>query len=609
VAASKPERSIQWNRLARTVGWGRDSAWLLYGLVVLVLAIGILSPPFRRVDNLMLILLDAAAIGIVAAGQTLVILTGGIDLSVGSVIGLSGIVAALLMKQGLGPIPPVHPYLAISLALACGTLIGLGQGLLIARRNMPPFIVTLGSLSVLKGAALVITNAATIHSLPGGFKWISDAYLGIVPMPAVLMFATFLAVGYALRNTKLGRYTYAIGGNEPSARLSGVPVDRYKIYIYMLSGFLAAMAGILLIARIDAGVYTNGEGYELQSVAAVIIGGTSLRGGVGGVWGTLGGVLVMAVVRNGLVMLDISPLWRSIVIGSVILLAVFFDVESRRARQLAPRIQLNPMSADRSYLEEVVARITQLITRHFGSPYARIYLVEPSTDALLECRGDSPAAGLQGRLASQVKASGRPAILDLSNSAGNGEIVPLDRRIQSAAAIPLTAGGQIVGVLEVQSAVPHGFSAQAVEQLIELTGEITPALRNAWLLECGWLARQTRDALRHLWDDVYLGRCPLAEWAFPELDLTTDASPIARGVRLRGVLLEAIQDLRNEKHGAGAHAAPRRHQVLHLTFVENQTADEVIKRLAVSRRQYFYDLKDAVDALAHRLVCSQPIDA
>jgi ribose transport system permease protein len=601
-------RQTQWNLLTRWIARSRDQMGVFLGLVLLLALLSLLSPPFRRIDNFMLILLDAAAIGIVAVGQTMVVLTGGIDLSVGSIIALTGVVAALLMKQGLGPIYPLPPYLAIGFALALGILIGLGHGLLIAKRNMPPFIVTLGSLSVLKGAALVATNASTIHSLPGEFKWISDASLGVFPMPSVIMFVTFLIVGYALRNTKLGRYTYAIGGNETSARLSGVPVDRYKIYVYMLSGFLGAVAGIILIARIDAGVYTNGEGYELQSVAAVIIGGTSLRGGAGGMWGTLVGVLIMAVVRNGLVMLDISPLWRSIAIGSIILLAVFFDVESRRAKQSAPKIQISQTAADRPYLKEMATEISQLIKRHFGSPYARVYLTEPETDELVECQADGPAAAPGESIANQVKVTGHPVILDDLAHGQSDEIVPLDPHIQSAMAIPLTLNSQMIGVIEVQSLASHGFGPEAVKQLTELTQEVIVPLRNAWLLECGWLAGQTRNALRHLWDDVYLGQCPLAEWAFPGLDFSSEGGPVARGPRLRRLLLETIDNLKPEKNLGGPRIAGRRYDVLHSTYVEDHTVDEVIKKLAVSRRQYFYDLKDAIGDLAHLLVCTRQIE-
>jgi hypothetical protein len=175
-------------------------------------------------------------------------------------------------------------------------------------------------------------------------------------------------------------------------------------------------------------------------------------------------------------------------------------------------------------------------------------------------------------------------------------------------AIPLTLNGQMVGVLEVQSLAPHGCGPEAVKRLTELIQEVIDPLRNAWLLECGWLAGQTRNALRHLWDDVYLGQCALAEWAFSGLDFSSEGSPAARGARLRRLLLDAMDNLKPEKILGGPRTADRRYNILRLTYVEDHTVDEVIKELTVSRRQYFYDLKDAIGALAHLLVRAHQIE-
>ncbi|MFL7790572.1 MAG: GAF domain-containing protein [Anaerolineae bacterium] len=594
----------RWGWLGRWLAWGRSQTSVLLGLVLVLVVFSVLSPPFRQLDNLMLILLQASFIGIVAAGQTLVVLTGGIDLSVGSLIGLTGVVAALLMKQGLGSVGPLPSYAAIAIALALGTAIGWLHGLVIAKRNMPPFIVTLGSLSVLRGIALVITNASSINALPDNFKWISDADLGILPMPSLIMLGTFAVLAYVLRNTKFGRYTYAIGGNEASARLSGVPVDPYKIYVYMLSGFLAAVAGIVLIARLDSGAYTYGEGYELSSVAAVIIGGTSLRGGIGGVWGSLVGVLIMATVSNGMVMLDISPLWYDIISGSIILLAVLIDVERRRAHKAAPRVQIQPLS-ERFYLSEITAKVAQLIKGRFGSPYCRIYMIDPTSDDLVECRVGAHMTAKVGSIASQVRVSGSSAILDNLTSRSDSGLSLLDPGVQSAAVIPLALNRQAIGVIEVQSLSPHSFTPETVKQMMQLSEEIAPPLRDAWLLECGWLARQTRIALHNLWDDVQLGRCSLAEWAFPaSLDRSAESSPATRGTQLRELLLKTIESLKSD-HSQEDSRTARRHEILRLTYVESHTVNEVIKELNVSRRQYFYDQKVALDALAHLLIARQ----
>ncbi|MBN1220890.1 MAG: GAF domain-containing protein [Anaerolineae bacterium] len=601
-------RQTQWTSVAEKITWGHDQMGLLAGLILLLAMIALLSPHFRQLNNFKLILQEASFIGIVAAGQTLVVLTGGIDLSVGSIAALTGIVAALLMQQGIGPLPPLNPYLAIGVALGVGALIGLGHGLLIAKRNMPPFIVTLVSLGVLRGIALVLTEGRTVHSLPDEFKWMSDAYVGGIPMPGVIMLVTFLILGFVLRNTKMGRYTYAIGGNETSARLSGVPVDRYKIYTYMLSGFVSALVGIILIARLDGAVYTHGEDYGLNSVAAVIIGGTSLQGGTGGVWGTLLGVLIMTVVKNGLVMLDIPYQWHGIIIGSIILLAIFFDMERRRVWQSVPKVRTSPPITDSTYLEGIVTQITQLIHRRFGSPYLRIYMVDPKMDDLIECRADGQVSAKPKSIVNQVKTTGRSVILDDLAAGYKESINPLDAHIQSAVAIPLTLYEQMIGVLEVQSPVAHAFVPETATRLTELTQEVIAPLQNAWLLECGWLASQTRDALRHLWDDVYLGHCALAEWAFPGLDFDPEGGPAARGGRLRRLLLDAIENLKPETNSGGARTTDRRYDILRLTYLEDLTVDEAIKELTVSRRQYFYDLKDAIGTLAHLLVRTHPIE-
>ena len=599
-------RQIQWVTMTGRIAWDRDQIGLWSGLLLLIIIISVLSPSFRQVNNFMLILLDVAAIGIVAAGQTMVVLTGGIDLSVGSVVALTGIVAALVMRQEGGMLSLLNPYLAVGVGLGTGTLIGLGHGYLIAKRNMPPFIVTLVSMGVLRGVSLVITEGQTIHSLPDAFKWISDAYLVGVPLPGLIMISVFLILSYVLRNTKMGRYTYAIGGNEVSARLSGVPVDRYKIYTYMLSGFMAALAGMIVIARIDGAVYTNGEGYEINSVAAVIIGGTSLQGGIGGLLGTFVGVLIMAVVRNGLVMLNISYQWHGIVIGSIILLAVFFDQERRRARQAAPRPRTTQALTESTYLEGMVGHLTQLISHHFGSPYVRVYLLDPRQDELVECRANSQLAARTGSIAHQATTTGQAIILNNLPAGHNSKTEPLTGAIQSAAAIPLMLREQLVGVLEVQSQNSYGFGPETVKRLTDLVQDEIAPLHNAWLLECGWLAEQTRNALRHLWDDVYLGQCALGEWVFPGLNFAPEGGPVARGARLRQLLLDTMDNLKPDKDAANARPTDRRYDILHLTYVEECIVDEVIKELAVSRRQYFYDLKDAVGALAHQLVRTHP---
>lgn len=598
----KPDHTIARLPKGRKFSWRFDQRGLLLGILLLLAILSILSPHFRQIDNLMLILKEASFIGIVAAGQTLVVLAGGIDLSVGSILALASIIAALLMT-GVGSIAPVNPYLAIIVALSLSALIGAGQGWLIAKLKMPPFIVTLVSLGILRSIALVVTESRTIHSLPDDFKWIADASVGGFPMPGLIMLVVFLFLGYVLRKTKLGRFIYVIGGNESSARLSGVPVDQYKIYTYMLSGILAALSGIILMARLDGAVYTLGEDYGLNSVAAVIIGGTSLSGGVGGVRGTLIGVLIMTVVQNGLVMLNIAYQWHGIVIGSIILLAVFIDMERRRARQSASRVRAYQSVADATYLEGIILQINQLIRKRFGSPFVRIYMVDPSQDDLTECstknKHPAPAEGI----ADQVRRSGQAMVVEELSDRHETMIDRLDPSIQSAIAVPLIYCEKLIGVVEVQSPIAHAFVPEAISHLTELIGDFIPPLRNAWLLECDWLAKQTRNALRNLWDTVYLGRCALADWAFPaSFDKASSVSSMDRSGHLRQLLLETIERLNPRKGINRPHAIDRRYDILRLTYVEGYSSDEVIRNLSISRRQYFYDLKDAINALAHLLI-------
>ncbi len=303
-------------------------------LILLAVLLLIASPAFRNPTSWMLLGLEAAAIGVVAAGQTFVILTGGIDLSVEAMVSFSGVVAAILIagtnvaggQIAFGVSSPV----AISVALLAGLLIGLFQGVLITKFRMNPFIVTLGFRSILLGVSLVWTNGSGINIQKDGFlSFLTDSVtiLGLkVPMPLILVIVIYFILWFVLRQTKMGRYTYALGGNETAARLSGINVDRTKMLIYGISGFLAAVAGILVMGRLQSGAYQNGTNMTLISVAAVVIGGTSLAGGKGGIWGTLIGVFIIKIVEAGLVYIDVPSNAKEIVIGAIIILAVMLDV-------------------------------------------------------------------------------------------------------------------------------------------------------------------------------------------------------------------------------------------------------------------------------------------
>lgn len=309
-------------------------------LIVLLLMAAFLwitSPPFRSPTSLLLIGLEAAAIGAVAAGQTFVILTGGIDLSVEAMVSFSGVVAAILIagtnqaggQLGMGI--PTAP--AILIALAAGLLVGLIQGLIITGLKMNPFIVTLGFRSMLLGVSLVATRGAGINIQKDEFLSFITSSIPVaglrIPMPLIITLIIYAIVWFVLRHTKFGRYTYAIGGNETAARLSGVNVNLVKIMIYGISGLLASVGGILVMGRLVSGAYQNGTNMTLISVAAVVIGGTALTGGVGGIWGTLVGVFIIRIVDAGLVYLNVPSNAKEIVIGAIIVLAVALDVIRR----------------------------------------------------------------------------------------------------------------------------------------------------------------------------------------------------------------------------------------------------------------------------------------
>ena len=594
--------------------WKLDQIGALFGLVILLLTFSMLSPSFRQVGNLLLIATMASTIGIVAVGQTLVLLTGGIDLSVSSVVALTGLIAASLMKHGLGPIPPMAglmSYWAIAIGLMVGMLIGAAQGWLIASRRMPPFIVTLGTMVGLAGINQAFAYGYPTNSLPDGFKWISDGNVWILPAPALIMLGVYFAAWYILRSTKFGRYCYAIGGNETAARLSGVNVDRHKTLVYAISGLLAGVAGMILIAYIDGAAATNGGSYELYSIAAAIIGGVSLGGGVGGVWGTLVGVMIITVIPNGMIMLSALPWWKDAITGAIILLAVFVDVERRRARQAVRKPEVSSSILSGQYLNELLTRLAQTVEERVGFAYCRIYLADRDTEELVPQTpprkdvtasvSERQAFSGRGSFLQEAKETRRPVYVpDIARRRG---IVPLGVDSQSAIALPLMVRNRVIGVLEVQSPVPDAFREEAAEILAGLGGSAAPLLEDAWLLESGWLMRHTRDALRHVWDDHYLGRSPLAEWALVTSEASPDPVPANRGEALRGKLLSAIDGLRPPPGETRDTARSKRgHRILQLTYVEERQVDEIARELHMSRRQYFYDLKGSLETLMDELV-------
>jgi ribose transport system permease protein len=296
----------------------------LSGLVGLILVLWALTPHFLTISNLLNVAEQATIIAIIAVGMTFVIITGGIDLAVGSVLAFSGVVMASSLHSGL-PLP-----VALLVGLGVGLVCGLANGLLITIGRLPPFIATLGMMSVARGAALMFTEGRPISGFSETYRSLATGEMLRIPNPVIIMIVVYIIAHFVLTRTKLGRYTYAIGGNEEAAMLSGINVRAYKTTVYGIAGMLSGLAAILLTARLNSAQPIAGMNYELDAIAATVIGGTSLLGGEGTVAGTLIGALIMAVLRNGLNLLSVSPFLQQVVIGSVIILAVLIDMGLKR---------------------------------------------------------------------------------------------------------------------------------------------------------------------------------------------------------------------------------------------------------------------------------------
>ena len=298
----------------------------LLGLIFLVIFFWILTPHFLTVSNLLNVAQQTSINAIIAVGLTFVIISAGIDLSVGSILAFSGVVIASILNAGY-PIP-----LAITAGLLVGLACGSINGALIAIGKLPPFIATLGMMSVARGAALMYTNGRPISGFSSEFRFLANGEILSIPTSIIIMVLVYIVAHFVLTKTKLGRYTYAIGGNEEAARLSGVNVTFHKIMIYGICGLLSGLAAVILTARLNSAQPIAGIMYELDAIAAAVIGGTSLVGGEGRVFGTLIGALIMGVLRNGLNLLGVSSFLQQTIIGSVIIIAVLIDMTLKRRK-------------------------------------------------------------------------------------------------------------------------------------------------------------------------------------------------------------------------------------------------------------------------------------
>ena len=296
-------------------------------LLAMWLVLSRLSPYFFTLDNLFEITIQAAVIALIAVGQTFVILSGGIDLSVGAVLAATTVVASIVMDHGYGLTA------GIVAGLLCGAAFGAANGIAVGKLGIPPFIATLGMMGIARGFALIVTEGIPVFNLAPGFEVLGQGRVaGIIPVPTLTTLATY-AVGYLiLSRTRLGRYTYSIGSNLQATLFSGVNVSRYLILIYTVSGLTTAIAGLTEASRIGSGQPAGGAGYELDSIAAVVIGGTSLFGGEGNLFASLVGALIIATLRNGLNVLGVYAFWQQVAIGVILIAAVYLDRWRRRRR-------------------------------------------------------------------------------------------------------------------------------------------------------------------------------------------------------------------------------------------------------------------------------------
>ncbi|MFJ7470837.1 ABC transporter permease [Peribacillus frigoritolerans] len=304
---------------------GKSGIWQKFGpllaLVLLFIVITVLNPSFMEPNNILNLLRQTSINALIAFGMTFIILTGGIDLSVGSILALSSALMAGMMVSGLDPI------LAILVGILLGAIMGVINGILVSKGKLAPFIVTLATMTIFRGLTLVYTDGKPITGIGDSvmFQMLGRGYFLGVPVPAVVMIIAFLILWFLLHKTSFGRKTYAIGGNERASRISGIKVDRVKVAIYGLAGTMAAIAGAILTSRLNSAQPTAGQSYEMDAIAAVVLGGTSLSGGKGRLFGTLVGVLIIGTLNNGMNLLGVSSFYQQVVKGAVILIAVLLD--------------------------------------------------------------------------------------------------------------------------------------------------------------------------------------------------------------------------------------------------------------------------------------------
>ena len=295
-------------------------------LIILIALFSVVSKNFFTKDNLFNVLRQVSIVGISSVGMTFVLLTGGIDLSVGSIIGVAGVGAAELMLMGVGQVPS-----CLIMLVVCACL-GLINGFFINKFNIPPLITTLGTMTALRGLAYKITGGLPVFGFDRSFARLGQGYIGVVPIPVIFMLITFAIGVLFIEKTRFGRYIYGVGGNEEATHLSGINIKRVKYLVYGISGFLSGLAGLVLLARINSGQPKGGQGYEMDIITAVVLGGISISGGEGKLLFVIVGVLIMGVLSNGMIMMNVDDYTQQIVKGLVLILAVGLDKLSQEQK-------------------------------------------------------------------------------------------------------------------------------------------------------------------------------------------------------------------------------------------------------------------------------------
>lgn len=299
-------------------------------LVFIFLFFSVLTSTFMTTKNILNICRQVSMIGICSVGMTMVLLTGGIDISVGSLIALVGVVSSKLMVETSMPIIP-----AMLIGIAVSTLAGLFTGIMVAKFKIPALISTLAMLTIARGIAFILTKGIPIYGLPEAVKILGQGYLFSIPIPVIIMLITFLFGWWLLEKTRYGRHVYAIGGNEEVARLSGINVDWTKIKIYGLSGFFAGLSGVIMLSRINSGQPATSQGFEMDVITGAVLGGVSVAGGEGRIVNVIAGVMIMGILGNGMTLLNMDEYWQWVVKGLVLLFAVAFDnIQKKKLRKV-----------------------------------------------------------------------------------------------------------------------------------------------------------------------------------------------------------------------------------------------------------------------------------